>query len=145
MFSLAFEAAQEKSRSITSPPRWDVQLWCELPLYIFSGSAKTSAGIHLIHCLARESSVGMREENDAEACSLKFPVLIIPIPNAYFIQLWLHSRSRQRQLPDSNKEKCQAIRQNILAYELRPMLLSLTSEILRHSLGFIKLLEYLMK
>lgn len=32
------------------------------------------------------------------------------------------------------------MRQNILAYELRPMLLSLTSEILRHSLGFIKLL-----
>ena len=48
MFSLAFEAAQEKSRSITSPPSWDVQLWCELPLYIFSGSAKTSAGIHLM-------------------------------------------------------------------------------------------------
>ena len=75
MFSLAFEAAQEKSMSITSPPRWDVQLWCELPLYIFSGSAKTSAGIHLIHCLARKSSVGMSKENDAEACPLKFPVL----------------------------------------------------------------------
>lgn len=75
MFSLAFEAAQEKSMSITSPPRWDVQLWCELPLYIFSGSAKTSAGIHLIHCLARKSSLGMSKENDAEACPLKFPVL----------------------------------------------------------------------
>lgn len=40
-----------------------------------SGNAKTSAGIHLIHCLARESGVGMSKENDAEACSLKFPVL----------------------------------------------------------------------
>ena len=73
MFSLAFEAAQEKSMSITSPPRWDVQLWCELPLYIFSGSAKTSAGIHLIHCLAKESSLGMSKENDAEGLLLKIP------------------------------------------------------------------------
>lgn len=76
MFFLAFEAAQEKSRSKTSPPRWGCStlVWAT-SLYIFSGSAKTSAGIHLIHCLARESSVGMSKENDAEACSLKFPVL----------------------------------------------------------------------
>ena len=87
MFSLAFEAAQEKSRSITSPPRWDVQLWCELPLYIFSGSAKTSAGIHLIHCLAKESSVGMSKENDAEGLLLKIPSTQYQFPTLILFSL----------------------------------------------------------